>query len=456
MIKPGFDYVAAQWGVWRAGGVVLPLPIRDPVAELIYQIDDSSTSILVVDTEYYETLNPIAKAREIRLEVISDLQNANQGRMPQIREARRAMMVYTSGTTSRPKGVVTTHTNIRAQINSLVKAWKWTNKDHILHTLPLHHVHGIINALACALWVGATCEILPKFDQDQTYHHLASGDITLYMAVPTVYKSLIRAWREYPLEKRIRISKAISNLRLMISGSDKLEQKTLEEWYEISNHVLLERYGMTEIGMALSNPLKGDRIPGTVGAPLPTVEVRVVESDQEIPLGEDKPDHDKIFTESLRGELQVRGPSVFKEYWRKPEMTTRAFTEDGWFSTGDIVEQNLGIYRILGRASQDFMISGGENINLREVETIISSHPDIETCSVVGVPDEYWGKAVSAALVPEAGKTLDTNELINWCKDKISPHKVPKNILVLDSLPRTSVGKVIKPEVVKLFLVKET
>ncbi len=455
MVTPGFDYVAAQWAAWRAGGVVLPLSLRDPAAELEYQVDDSRTSILVADAEYEGTLRPIAEARNVRFALVSDLLESEVGVTPAVDENRRAMIVYTSGTTSRPKGVVTTHDNIRAQIGSLVTAWDWSADDRILHTLPLHHVHGIVNALACALWVGATCEMLPAFDPDVAWRRLSSGEITLYMAVPTVYKALIKAWNEILPSERDARSKGVSGLRLMVSGSDKLEVATLEEWREISGHVLLERYGMTEIGMALSNPLHGEPISGTVGSPLPTVEVRVVELDLDVLNDTGEHRHGAVVADGRPGELQVRGPSVFKEYWGKPDVTAAAFPEDGWFCTGDIVEENDGVYRILGRASQDFMISGGENVNLREVEQVVSTHPNVEACAVVGVPDEYWGKAVSAALVLEDGATMTRDELREWCRDRLAPHKLPQRVLVSESLPRTAIGKVIKPEVVKLFQMSE-
>ena len=455
MVAPGCEYVAAQWGVWRAGGVVLPLSLRDPAAELEYQVDDAGTSVLVVDAKHEQALRPIAEARGLRLELVSQLLGSGSGPTPTVDEVRRAMIVYTSGTTSRPKGVVTTHANIRAQVGSLVTAWEWSVGDHILHTLPLHHVHGIINALACALWAGATCEMLPAFDPDVAWRRLASGEFTVYMAVPTVYRALIKAWNEASPSEQASMSKGVSGLRLMVSGSDKLEVATLEEWREISGHVLLERYGMTEIGMALSNPLHGERMPGTVGSPLPNVDVRVVELDTDVLNETGAHRHGELVTDARPGELQVRGPSIFKEYWGKPEITATAFPEDGWFCTGDIVEETDGVYRILGRASQDFMISGGENVNLREVEEAVSTHPDVEACAVVGVPDDYWGKAVSAALVLKDGATMTTDELREWCRNRLAPHTLPQKVLVSDSLPRTAIGKVIKPQVVRLFQAAE-
>ena len=186
------------------------------------------------------------------------------------------MMIFTSGTTSRPKGVVTTHRTIEAQITALVEAWEWSASDRILSVLPLHHVHGIVNVLACALWAGAACELLPSFDAEATWTRMTAGDFTLFMGVPTIYVRLITAWERASPQRRRLLSNAARRLRLMVSGSAALPVGVLQRWREVTGHVLLERYGMTEIGMALSNPLRGERRPGFVGAPLPRVELRLV------------------------------------------------------------------------------------------------------------------------------------------------------------------------------------
>ena len=220
------------------------------------------------------------------------------------------MILYTSGTTSRPKGVVTTHANIEAQIRSLVGAWGWTADDHILHVLPLHHVHGIVNVLLCALWAGATCEILPSFDERVVWERFVRGGLTLFMAVPTIYVKLIAAWEGADAQEQARMSQACRGLRLTVSGSAALPVSVFEKWRAISGHTMLERYGMTEIGMALSNPLVGERRPGSVGHPLPGVVARLVDETG----GE-------ISGEGIPGEIQIQGPGVFLEYWRKPEAT---------------------------------------------------------------------------------------------------------------------------------------
>ena len=456
LAPPGFQYTAVLWGAWRAGGVAMPLSLRDTRPELEYTIDDAGATLLIAHPSTEAALRPIAEERGIRFESTTELMDGPHGTLPRVDMSRRATVLYTSGTTSKSKGVVVTHANIEAQVTSLVEAWEWTRDDHILNALPLHHVHGIVNALACALWVGAACEILPRFDADRVWARLAEGDLTLYMAVPTSYRALIKTWNGSTEPQRRAMSEGSSKLRLMVSGSDKLDIATLNEWRTITGHVLLERYGMTEIGMALSNPLHGDRVAGSVGTPLPGVEVRVVELDTDAVSGEGEHDHGALVSDDgAPGELQVRGPGVFQQYWGRPEATGAAFSEDGWFCTGDVVAVKDGRYRILGRASQDFMISGGENVSLREVEEVISAHPDIEACAVVAAPDEYWGKAVAAAVTLRGGAQMTRDDLREWARNRLADHKLPRKLLVRGDLPRTSMGKVMKPEVVRLFLDKD-
>ncbi len=321
---PGWHYVAAQWGIWRAGGIAVPLALSHPAAELEYVIQDADAAVVLAHSEMAERVRPIAEREGRRFLTTDEALQAEPGSLPAVEEGRRAMMIYTSGTTGRPKGVVTTHEGLRAQVTGLIEAWEWSAADHILLVLPLHHVHGIVNVLTCALWAGATCEMLPKFDADAVWSRIEEGDLTLFMAVPTIYHRLIAAWEQAPPERQRRMSEGCARMRLMVSGSAALPVSTLERWQQISGHTLLERYGMTEIGMALSNPLRGERRPGYVGVPLPGVEVRLVDEEgREVEPG-------------TPGEIEVRGPNVFREYWRRPEATAEAFREGGWFRTGDV------------------------------------------------------------------------------------------------------------------------
>jgi malonyl-CoA/methylmalonyl-CoA synthetase len=258
------------------------------------------------------------------------------------------------------------------------------------------------------------------------------------MAVPTVYRRLIEAWADADAATRDAWSEGARACRLMVSGSAALPVPTLERWREITGHTLLERYGMTEIGMALSNPLHGQRRPGFVGTPLPGVEVRLVDDDGR-PADAGTP-----------GQIQVRGSTVFPEYWRRPEDTRAAFDADGWFTTGDQAVVEDGAYRILGRRSVDILKSGGEKISALEIEDVLRSHPEVRDCAVVGVPDPAWGDRVCAAVVATA-PTLGAEELRGFARERLAPYKVPKDFLLVADLPRNAMGKVTKPAVRDLF-----
>ena len=438
LITPGFPWVATQWGIWRAGGVAVPLPLNSAKPELEYLLDDTAASAGVFDAQAADVLAPIAAARRIRAVPYEALISLPPAKLPEVASERRATILYTSGTTSRPKGVVTTHANITAQIRSLVEAWEWSADDCILLCLPLHHVHGIINVVSCALWSGATCQMLPRFDADAVWERIAGGSLTLFMAVPTVYAKLIAAWDKAPPARRTELTRACAELRLMVSGSAALPVSTLERWKEISGHTLLERYGMTEIGMALSNPLRGERVPGTVGTPLPNVEVQLVAENGE-PVDPGTP-----------GEIEVRGPSVFAEYWGQPGATRDAFRE-GWFRTGDTAVVENGIYRILGRTNVDILKTGGHKISALEIEEVLREHSAVAECAVVGLPDPEWGERVAAAVVLNEGEALDLSSFRAWARESLAAHKLPSRLLVLDALPRNAVGKVMKPAVTALF-----
>ena len=438
LLTPGFSWVAVQWGIWRAGGIAVPLPVGSTRPELEYFIEDASASILVFDAAGAGVLEPIAAARGIRGLSYSEILPCEPAALPSVSSERRAMILYTSGTTSRPKGVVTTHANITAQITSLVDAWEWSGSDRIVLCLPLHHVHGIINVVCCALWSGATCHMLPRFDANAVWELIAGGSITLFMAVPTVYVKLIAAWEAASPERRASLTEACGRLRLMVSGSAALPVSTLQRWREISGHTLLERYGMTEIGMALSNPLHGERVPGSVGTPLPGVEVQLVgENGERVVAG-------------TAGEIEVRGPGVFKEYWNRPEATREAF-RNGWFRTGDTAVVEGGSYRILGRTNIDILKTGGHKLSALEIEETLREHPSIAECAVVGVPDPEWGERVAAAVVLRGDEVLDLAALRAWAREVLAAYKLPSRLLVLEALPRNAMGKVVKPEVTALF-----
>jgi malonyl-CoA/methylmalonyl-CoA synthetase len=442
LIPSGFQYVVTQWGIWRAGGIAVPLCMAHPRPELEYVIINSGASIIIAHPSFEDVLRPLAEVQQLRFVLTSDPLPIHKGILPDVELDRRALILYTSGTTGKPKGVVTTHRNIQAQVTSLIDAWGWTAEDRILHVLPLHHIHGIINVLTCALWAGAECHMMSKFNAEVVWDRICEGDLNLFMAVPTIYVKLIAAWKSAECDRQAQMSEGCAKMRLMVSGSAALPIQVLEEWKILSHHFLLERYGMTEIGMALSNPLQGERQCGSVGLPLPRVKVRLVdEGGEEVLAG-------------TPGEIQVKGPGIFLEYWQNPEATAKAF-QDGWFCTGDLAVVENGNYRIMGRISVDIIKTGGYKVSALEIEEVLRSHPNIRDCAVVGVEDSEWGERVCAALVLRSGESLTLDVFRRWAKAQLAVYKVPTQILSLEDLPRNVMGKVTKPAVVQLFQASE-
>ena len=438
LVPPGYAYVAVQWGIWRAGGIAVPLCTLHPEPAMRYVLEDTGADTLVVHPHYAALLQETANQLDISWLPLTEAYAEEATTLPEISTKRRAMILYTSGTTSLPKGVVTTHANIEAQITTLVDAWEWSADDRILNILPLHHVHGIINVLSCALWSGACCVFLPKFDAAQVWEQLADGELTLFMAVPTIYYKLIAHWEQQPEAERVRLSAGARHLRLMVSGSAALPVSTLEQWQDITGHTLLERYGMTEIGMGLSNSYNYERRPGHVGKPLPGVQLRLADEQNE-PIKE----------AGVPGQIQIKGPSVFKEYWQKPEATRAAFTADGWFLTGDVAELNEGYYRILGRDSVDIIKSGGYKISALEIEEVLRRHPAVEDCAVVGLPDPEWGQVVAAAVVSK--NEIDAADLKTHLQATLPGYKVPRRYVRVEALPVNTLGKVTKKALAQYF-----
>jgi len=437
-IASGFDYVATLIGIWRAGGIAVPLCLSHPEPELAYVLEDTGAALIVSDEAGEDLLTRLAARRDLMFGKIGNLLAPEEDAetLPQIPAARAALILYTSGTTGHPKGVVMSHAALGANVDALVEAWGWTADDRIIHVLPLHHTHGIVNALLCALRVGATVDMMPGFDAATVWQRFTYGRATLFMAVPTVYNRLIRDWEETaPVEQKHR-SEGARSLRLMVSGSAALPVPVFERWQEITGHTLLERYGMTEIGMALSNPLDGARRPGSVGTPLPGVEVRLLD------------EQGKKAARGCSGEIHVRGPALFDEYWGRPEEPNDAF-DDGWFRPGDIAILEDGAYRILGRQSVDIIKTGGYKVSALEIENVLGGHPEILECAVVGLPDEEWGEAVCAAVVCRRG--IDRESLREWARERLAPYKLPSRVLRVSELPKNAMEKVTKPDVRTLF-----
>lgn len=439
LVPPGAGYVAAQWGVWRAGGVVTPLSLSAAEREWEHALTDSGAAVVLTSGDLAEAVAPLCARVGVEVRTVDGALDAPPKTLPSVDRGRRAMILYTSGTTSKPKGVVTTHANIRAQVESLVGAWEWRAADSIPLFLPLHHIHGVINVLGCALWSGAVVEPFPRFDAAAVFDRVRAGAYSLFMAVPTIYTKMLEALRAAGESDRAAVVEGFRRMRLMVSGSAALPASLHRDWSSLTGQKLLERYGMTEIGMALSNPYRGERVPGSVGQPLPGVEVRLVEESGEVMAGDGRP-----------GEIQVRGPAVFLEYWNRPEATAESF-DGGWFRTGDVAVVEGSYYRILGRQSIDIIKSGGYKLSALEIETVLLEHPAVRECAVVGVGDETWGEAVAAAVVLRPGETLELDPLRDWCRDRLSAYKIPKRLLVVGDLPRNAMGKVTKTAVRDLF-----
>lgn len=405
-------------------------------------------------------------------------------------DARGGIMLYTSGTTSRPKGVLLPTQTLTAQARSLLEAWEYSPQDYLLHVLPLHHIHGTVNALLTPLLAGSTIEFMFPFNVDLVWKRFASpfisdgvrlpheaNPITFFTAVPTVWARMQQSFPSLPADMQAATKEAIqrTNLRLNISGSAALPTPTKKAWTDLSEgNVLLERFGMTEVGMALSCGLADeDRIDGSVGWPLPSVEARLVDSDTGAVI-EDGEETDSKGKERP-GEIQLRGPTIFQEYWRNPEATKKEFTSDGWFKTGDVAVRKPvpgagagasgkwaqgPAYFIHGRQSADIIKTGGEKVSALEIERELLSCPEVSECAIVGLPSETWGQKVAAVLVlTEQGKTAGKGgkewsamDVRRALKDKLVAYKIPQDCIVVDEIPRNAMGKINKKElVVRVF-----
>jgi malonyl-CoA/methylmalonyl-CoA synthetase len=437
LVPASFSYAAIQWGIWRAGGIAVPLCEKHPLPSIQYVLEDTKASTVIFSEDFEGLLTPLFANTEIRFVKYADIKRG-KCELPSISLDRSAMILYTSGTTGLPKGVVTTHANIEAQVTALTTSWEWDQDDHVLNVLPLHHVHGIINMLSCALWSGACCEFLPKFSPKAIFDIFSKGEVNIFMAVPTIYYKLITYFIDLPKMEQQTISEQLSKFRLMVSGSAALPVSVLEEWKKVSGHTLLERYGMTEMGMAISNPYNGKRQPGHIGQPLHGVFIRLVNENNE-PVKSGQP-----------GEIQIKGPNVFKEYWNKPDANEEAFTGDGWFQSGDIAIWDEDSYKILGRNSVDIIKSGGYKISALEIEEVLRTHPKIKDCGVVGIPDLEWGELIGASIVLKSGD-LSAEQLTSWLQEKLPAYKTPKKYVFQEDLPRNVMGKVTKNELKKLF-----
>ncbi|MEP0203345.1 MAG: acyl-CoA synthetase [Halioglobus sp.] len=449
----GSTYIALLWGIWRAGGIAVPLNVHATLPEMQHCAETVGANVILVSDALEEQALALTNRCRLQAIFVDELLNTEptsavdevDKSFPHLKADRRALIIFTSGTTSKPKGVVTTHTNIESQITALTNSWGWQDEDRIPLFLPLHHVHGLINILSCALWVGAEVEVFSgAFDQQLVLQGVVDQRWTLFMAVPTIYIRLIAAIDDASEDLSRQYCHGFKSMRLMVSGSAALPASVYGRWEELTGQQLLERYGMTEIGMALSNPLEGERRPSTVGVPLPGVKLRLVSEDGSVVANASE-------VEGLSGEIQVIGPSVFLEYWNDRDATSEAFAEDGWFRTGDLAVREDGYYRILGRMSVDIIKSGGYKLSALEIESVLLDHPKIRECAVIGLPEKVWGEQVAAVVVLHEVGELTLPILSAWAEKRISSYKLPRSLYVIDSLPRNAMGKVLKSELIALF-----
>ncbi|KAK9553731.1 hypothetical protein V6Z79_007130 [Aspergillus fumigatus] len=456
LVPNGYDYVVIQWAIWAAGGVCVPLCTTHPVKELLYTIEDSDPSLVILHPAFDKVREPLREsvAKDVpfmNFQSFHAKKDLSSKSLPTFSPVsfldRRALMIYTSGTTSKPKGCVTTHKNITFQARCLIEAWKYSPSDHLIHVLPLHHVHGIINGLTSSFLSGATVEMHPKFDPQVIWNRWQDQDSsTMFMAVPTIYSRLIDYFEANirGTDKEAAARSGAKSLRLVVSGSAALPTPIKTKFAAITGQILLERYGMTEIGMALSCGLDVDkRIDGSVGWPLPGVQVRLV----------DKETGAIIETANEDGMIEIKGENVFLEYWRQPDATAREFTADGWFKTGDVARRDgSGAYFIQGRASVDLIKSGGYKISALEVERKMLGLDTIEEVAVVGLADEEWGQRVAAVVKQRPGtEPLDLLGLRAQLKQEMAPYKIPTVLKVVDCIERNAMCKVNKKIIVQKY-----
>ncbi|OEJ66686.1 malonate--CoA ligase [Magnetovibrio blakemorei] len=425
--------VALYLACLRVGAVYLPLNTAYTASEVAYFINDAEPKLLVCRPQAEQALFEVLKQTP-NLHIMTcdghkhgtlwvDVQSAEPwNEIAQVEPDDLAAILYTSGTTGRSKGAMLSHQNLASNALALHDMWGWRDGDVLIHALPIFHVHGLFVALHCALLNGSKMWFMPKFDVDTVIDLLPKA--TVLMGVPTFYTRLV----DHPgLTKE-----AASNMRLFVSGSAPLLAETFSAFEGKTGHRILERYGMTETGMITSNPLIGDRVPATVGYPLPGVQVRVANENGD------------VLAPQEIGVLEVIGPNVFSGYWRMPEKTASEFRKDGWFITGDVAKMDEdGRVSIVGRA-KDMIISGGFNVYPKEIETVIDELPGVIESAVVGVPHPDFGEAVVAVIVSEPGANITDATIQDAIKDQLARFKHPKGVFIVNELPRNTMGKVQK------------
>src|SRR3954469_25884564 len=419
--------------VVRAGAVYLPLNTAYTLNELEYFITDAEPSLVVCDPSKSEGIGAIARKTGAKVETLGadgkgSLTAAAAEARAEFETVGRAnddlaAILYTSGTTGRSKGAMLTHDNLASNSLSLVDYWRFTDKDVLIHALPIYHTHGLFVASNVTLFARASMIFLPKLDPDLIVKLMARS--TVLMGVPTFYTRL--------LQSPALTKQSTAHMRLFVSGSAPLLAETHREWFARTGHAVLERYGMTETNMNTSNPYEGERVPGAVGHPLPGVSLRVTDPETGNELARD-----------TIGMIEVKGPNVFKGYWRMPEKTKAEFRDDGFFITGDLgkIDSN-GYVHIVGRG-KDLVISGGFNVYPKEIESEIDAMPGVIESAVIGVPHADFGEGVTAVLVCNKGADVTEAAVLKALDGRLAKFKMPKRVFVVDELPRNTMGKVQK------------
>ncbi|CAF1091046.1 unnamed protein product, partial [Didymodactylos carnosus] len=465
------SYVLAQWSCWLNHSVCVPLCKDHPAKVLEYYIKDSKASILISTSNFENVLKPLAEKFKIPLIVLNkdDLKMKNDKIEKDLdifsNSKEDALILYTSGTTGPPKGVVHTVSSLKAQMDAMIESWRWETKDTLLNVLPLHHVHGIVNCVMTPLYNGSTLVMDQKFDAATTWNHLLNDkdpSISVFMAVPTIYVKLIEqykksGWTSKDVEQ-------IRKMRLFVSGSAALPESIFKQWKELTHFEILEQFGMSEAGRVLSNTIDGKKLPGRVGLPMPNMTIRLTQKDDnnnEKIVAEGTLEKVKIFEKgdhkdgNVSGELHVKGPTLFKYYFNKEDVTKKSFDKDGFFATGDMVEYEMAnnTFKIMGRTSVDIIKSGGYKISALDIEAVLLHHPSISECVVLGVPDAQWGEKVTAIIVlNQNAEKLSLDQIREYCKKKLPAYSCPTNLKIVDAFERNAVGKINKKELrQKLF-----
>jgi malonyl-CoA/methylmalonyl-CoA synthetase len=441
-LENSIDFLVAYLGTWWAGGTVVLVNTAYRHSELRHILGDSNARLCVVGGAVgcalraeLDRVRPDLPRLERALETGEDLNafvhapvasaSAAARRMPDA--DMTAVIAYTSGTTGRSKGAMLRHRNLIANAQSVCEAWCWTGRDHLLLMLPLFHTHGLMVGAHGTLVAGASLELHRKFDATAAYDRLLSGDFSLFFGVPTMYTRLIAEARSRSVPPK--------PLRLYVSGSAALSPHTFAEFESLFGQQILERYGMTETIMNMTNPYASERRPGTVGMPFPRQQGRVVDLHTRQPVPPE-----------TVGEIEVRGPHVFAGYLNQPEATAESIEADGWFRTGDLGQVSAdGYYTITGRATE-LIITGGYNVYPREVEDVLVQCPGVAEAAVFGLPDAEFGECVCAALVRTdvTSTGVTTEAVIAFCKEQLASYKKPRHIFFVAELPRNAMGKVQK------------